>query len=423
MGWLGSSRSTTTTTTTLPPWVEQIVRTGVDAAQTYQQQPFTPYTHPRVAGLDPLQAQAATMAANGAGIWGADLDAARAAAAAGAAPTRSVTAPTITAPTTQLAATASAGTGADHMSAYFNPYLQAVLGTTLNAIDERAARTHADLGTRLAGANAYGGSREAILRGEIERDAMRTRGEAAADVAARGFETAAQYGTADANRLGETSRFNAGAANDMARFYSQLGLDAQQIQGLFDIQAQTANQDADENAARRSLESAGLFADIADQRQRATHADATLMNLFGAQGREAEQQGLDAAYEEFIRAQDDPVRRLQLLLQATTGAPLSLFSSQTTTQRGSDPSGALGGIGSLLTGIASIFGSDSRLKRDAVPRGRDKNGVRWWTFRYVWDPPGVRRVGVMAQELLAMGRADAVLRDARGFLMVDYARL
>jgi hypothetical protein len=146
------------------------------------------------------------------------------------------------------------------------------------------------------------------------------------------------------------------------------------------------------------------------------------LNLFGAQGREAEQQELDARWQEFLRAQDDPVRRLQLLLQATTGAPLSLFSSQSTTNTGSDSSAGLAGVGALLTGIGSLF-SDVRLKRDAAPLGRDGAGVRWWRFRYLWDAPGVQRVGVMAQELLAMGRADAVARHESGFLMVDYSRL
>lgn len=356
MGWLGSSKQTVKNVTEVPAWVEQTIQQGVGAAANYQSQPFVPYTNSRVAGLDPLQSDAASLAAQLPSLWRPIMDQATSAAAAGGASARTVTAPAITAPGVSPTAAAGSKTAADFMGAYQNPWLDGVLRGTLDAIDERAGKTHSDLGLKLANANAYGGSREAIMRAEIERAAMKERGVATSDVLARGFETAANLGAQDANLWGSASQFNAGAANDMEKFNSQMKLDSEQVRGLFDLQAQTANQTADENLARRQLESASIFGNLADQAQRGGAADATLLNLFGAQGREVSQQQLDAMYEEFLRAQDDPVRKLQLLLSATSGAPFDLFKSTTSSSTSKDPARDLAAIGSFLQGVGGMFG-------------------------------------------------------------------
>jgi hypothetical protein len=102
-----------------------------------------------------------------------------------------------------------------------------------------------------------------------------------------------------------------------------------------------------------------------------------------------------------------------------------LFTGRTTTGTGSTSANDTGkGIGQaagvISTGlkIASLF-SDMRLKTDAEPIGYDENGVRWWTYRYLWDEPGTQRVGVMAQE----APAHAVHVHESGFLMVNYGAL
>jgi hypothetical protein len=49
-------------------------------------------------------------------------------------------------------------------------------------------------------------------------------------------------------------------------------------------------------------------------------------------------------------------------------------------------------------------------------------GIGVWSFRYVWEPPGVRHIGVMADEVLPVV-PEAVKRHPSGWLMVDYGRL
>jgi hypothetical protein len=59
--------------------------------------------------------------------------------------------------------------------------------------------------------------------------------------------------------------------------------------------------------------------------------------------------------------------------------------------------GLMGGLMGL--GQAAIMASDVRLKTDISLIRRRKDGVGVYRYRYRTDPLGVRRVGVMAQEL------------------------
>lgn len=45
-----------------------------------------------------------------------------------------------------------------------------------------------------------------------------------------------------------------------------------------------------------------------------------------------------------------------------------------------------------------------------------------WSFRYLWDPPGTQRVGVMAHEVAQVLPAAVHLHPS-GYLMVDYSML
>jgi len=81
---------------------------------------------------------------------------------------------------------------------------------------------------------------------------------------------------------------------------------------------------------------------------------------------------------------------------------------------------------SLLSGLfglgsAGIMAfSDERLKRDVKKVGARPDGLGVYLFRYLWDQ--AVHLGVMAQEVLWV-KPEAVVRDASGFLAVDYGKL
>lgn len=71
--------------------------------------------------------------------------------------------------------------------------------------------------------------------------------------------------------------------------------------------------------------------------------------------------------------------------------------------------------------LNNIF-SDQRLKRDVQLVATRDDGLKFYSFRYLWDEE--QYVGVMAQDLLAdPSRADAVSLHESGYFQVDYGRL
>jgi hypothetical protein len=63
--------------------------------------------------------------------------------------------------------------------------------------------------------------------------------------------------------------------------------------------------------------------------------------------------------------------------------------------------------------------SDRRLKTDVRLIRRRKDGLGIYAYRYLWDPPEVRRVGVMADEVKKV-RPDLVVNRPDGFKAVLY---
>jgi len=90
---------------------------------------------------------------------------------------------------------------------------------------------------------------------------------------------------------------------------------------------------------------------------------------------------------------------------------------------------AAAGVG-LVAGIMTIgkalsAGSDDRLKYDITRVGTSPSGIPKYTFKYRADGKhGPKYIGTSAQDLLAMGREDAVgQKEKDGFYYVDYSKL
>ena len=96
--------------------------------------------------------------------------------------------------------------------------------------------------------------------------------------------------------------------------------------------------------------------------------------------------------------------------------------------------GGGGGGGGFLGALAMMAqvgaqvaaaGSDDRLKYDITRVGTSPDGIPKYTFRYRADGKhGPKYIGTSAQDLLAMGRKDAVgQKEKDGFYYVDYSKL
>ena len=74
--------------------------------------------------------------------------------------------------------------------------------------------------------------------------------------------------------------------------------------------------------------------------------------------------------------------------------------------------------GAITGGVQALAMSDIRLKENITKTGISKSGIPIYTFNYknndqVWS-------GTMAQDLLEIGRSDAVLLMDNGYYAVDY---
>ena len=89
--------------------------------------------------------------------------------------------------------------------------------------------------------------------------------------------------------------------------------------------------------------------------------------------------------------------------------------------------GFLGAFATLATIGAQFAGgaSDDRLKYDITRVGTSKKGIPKYTFKYRFDGKhGPTYIGTSAQDLIAMGREDAVgTTEKDGFYYVDYSKL
>ena len=92
--------------------------------------------------------------------------------------------------------------------------------------------------------------------------------------------------------------------------------------------------------------------------------------------------------------------------------------------------GSGGGGGNMMMGILGIASSfikfsDDRLKKDINRIGTSPSGIPKYTFKYVADGGhGPTYIGTSAQDLLEMGREDAVTQPEKGgFYKVDYSKL
>ena len=95
--------------------------------------------------------------------------------------------------------------------------------------------------------------------------------------------------------------------------------------------------------------------------------------------------------------------------------------------RGAQGGGGAGILGMIVSaGVqGAIMASDDRLKYDITRIGTSPSGIPKYTFKYRMDGKhGPKYMGTSAQDLIAMGREDAVGQTEKdGFYAVDYSKL
>jgi hypothetical protein len=297
-GQPSNTTSTSTQTAELPEWArgyaKDILAKGA-ALTDINQNPYQTYNQPRIAGFTPMQ-QAAQQGAADMGVskqLGTGTNLATASGQGGLG----------------IAASANPENFQSQVGGYMNPYMKNVLDPQMAEL----RRQYGISGTQQAGAatqaGAFGGSRDAIMAAENQRN----------------------LGTAQNQAIGQAygNAFNA-AQNQYNQGQNQA------LQGM---------QLAGQNAA--------TLGQLGQQDYAQKMGINQLQNQYGTQQQAQTQQGLTQGYQDFINQQNYPYKQLGFMSDMIRGMPLGQQSTASVYQ---PPGSALGQIAGLGVGALGLTG-------------------------------------------------------------------
>lgn len=202
----------------LSSWVGPYVTDMLGKGQALSETPYEAYTGPLTAGASQAQQNAFT------GIAGLNV------------------------PTGQMGAfTPGTFTDPNIAQNYMNPYLQASLDPQIAEARRQADISRVAQAGRLGKAGAFGGSRQAVMESELDRNMLRN----VADITGRGYERAFTEGRQQFNTEQDRER----AAQELVNRY---GLDALKAQADIGAQERAIETEA-VDAARQQFEEERLY--------------------------------------------------------------------------------------------------------------------------------------------------------------------
>jgi hypothetical protein len=288
-------------TTELPEWAKPYAKDVLAKGQALtdvNQNPYQQYNQPRIAGFSPMQQQAmqnaqgmsvapqtgaATAGAVGAGIGGLDV-----------------------------ANQANTQGFQNQVGGYMNPYLQMALAPQLAEANRQYDIGATKQQSAATQSGAFGGSREAIMAAENERN----RNMGLQNIIGQGYNTAFTNAQQQYNQNLQNQLAGYGLTNQAASNLGQLGQNQYgQQMGINQLQAQ-----------------------------------------YGGQQQALEQQGLTQAYQDFQNQQNYPYKQLGFMSDMIRGLPLGQQSTSQIYQSPGSISGQIAGLGMGAYGLSQLGG-------------------------------------------------------------------
>lgn len=382
-GGSAAPTSTTTTQLTYPPEIKNLVIDATKKAAALSAANYQPYTYNRIAEFDPYQKTAQQLSYDMTTApelaQGAQL-AAQAGVNAGAfnyTPANIQTGATL-APTMQMyqmQAPERVYTGSftqpGMAEAYMSPYMQEALIPQMREARRQSAISKMQNQATAVGQGAYGGSRQAIVEAERQRNLGTQLGDIQAQGLQRAYEQAQNlYGT-EQSRAMQAALSNQQAGMTAGQTNLQALLGTQQAGAQNVMQAQLANQQALLEAQRLAEQSRQYGAGLGLQGIQQQIAAATqlgglgqarfgqqkdIINAIAAAGQQRqalEQQKLAQNYQDFLTQKQYPYQQLAFIQEMVKSAP-----QQTTQQIYQAPpslAAQLGGLGMAAYGASKLF--------------------------------------------------------------------
>jgi hypothetical protein len=211
------------------------------------------------------------------------------------------------------------------MAAYMSPYMQNVLQGQQNEAIRQSEMQKMGNQAQAVQAGAYGGSRQALVESERQRNL----GTQLGGIQAQGLQNAFQNAQ-QAQQYG--AGLNLQGLQAGAGMYGQ-GIGAQQA------------------AIGQVMQGAGQYAGLGAQELQAQQGIANLQNQFGAQQQSQEQQKINQSIQDYANAQQYPLMQLGTMSNMLRGLPMQ---AQTSQQYVAAPNAITQGIGTAGA-AASIY--------------------------------------------------------------------
>ncbi len=409
------SKGKSTTTTTTDPTQMRIYEDLYNKSKGIAQQPFVPYTGARVAGFNPDQL-AGFDATRGMfnQSMGYDPRSQLNTLAGQAAPTVSpVTGSATDIMRSDIRDVKPTSLLDTDLGAYQNPFQEQVIDNTLGDLNRaRQMQLQSDQDAAI-GRGAFGGSRSALLEAETNRNFADRAGNIAANLRSQGFDRATGLAGQDIGRDFSAQQFMSDADRQVAMgnagYGNQFGM---------------ANMDAMNRAAfmqpgldmqNRQFQAGLLGNQLSDQ-----YRNLGMLSGIGSQQQGLQQAGMDAGYNEFMRALGYGPQQLGLLAQGVSALP------NQSNQSSSYKPGTMEQVGNAATTAAAVMSlfSDEKLKDNITLVGQSKgHNVYTWTWNDIAKKLGINtpEIGVIAQEVAHI--PNAVFKHESGYLTVNYGAL
>lgn len=310
-----------TTNTTLPSYLSDAAQKNVANAGAVTSTPYQPYTGEMTAPLSANQNTATSMIQGAAATPNPYTgQAADAYSNLTTAPAQSISAPSIL----------GGGTDVNNstISDYMNPYIQAALNPTLQAISRQGDAARKTIGASSTMSGAFGDARQGVETANQMRDEQQNVGNTVGSAYNAAFNTAAGLRGTDIN-------------NSMA--------------------VQNANAGYNETALARAATGATDLTNLDKYNTGRTVDLANALNSQGAQAQNTQQAADTANLTAYLRQQGYPAQMIQLMTQTLAGTPHDTSQQATTMKPDNSGYGILGSLAgpALQIGLAAATGGAS----------------------------------------------------------------
>lgn len=234
-------------------------------------------------------------------------------------------------------------TGAKAYEQFMSPYQQAVTDVALREAQRQHDIARESRNASLAGAGAFGGSRQAIMEAEAERNL----GQLKADLQAKGlqdaFAAAQQQQGLQASILGQRSQLGQALGAGIGSLAGQqFGVGQQMAQGIGALGTQLGNLGVQMGAMGQTGQQMGI-------------TDVNFLYNLGAEQQKLSQAALDAQRATAMQTAYQPYQQLAFISDIYRGAPSSQMAMTSQSAPTPSPFQQIAGLatGALATGAAA----------------------------------------------------------------------